>query len=342
MIEIDAAHGGQILRSSVGLSALTQQPCKIHNIRLEKRNPGLRTQHIQAINAVSQLCGGKANNCDIGSKFIEFYPADILSKNIQVNINTAGAVSLVLQALMIPISQITKLITVKFSGGATYGKWAPSMHYLCHVLAPQLKKIGYVFEMDLQQHGFYPKGGSNVSVTFSPIKKINPINLVDVGDIVSINGVSIASESLRRKKVAQRQAKAAEKVIKEKLGFKPEIKTEYVNSICPGSGITLWAITSRTVFGADSVGELKKSSEQVGSEAANDFVEVFEKKATVDMFLADQLLVYMAMSDQSSEVISPRLTKHIQTNIEVIKQFINTDFYIENGTVRIRCTGKQS
>jgi len=60
------------------------------------------------------------------------------------------------------------------------------------------------------------------------------------------------------------------------------------------------------------------------------------------MFLADQLLVYMAMSDQSSEVISPRLTKHIQTNIEVIKQFINTDFYIENGTVRIRCTRKQS
>jgi len=85
---------------------------------------------------------------------------------------------------------------------------------LCHVLAPQLKKIGYVFEMDLQQHGFYPKGGSNVSVTFSPIKKINPINLVDVGDVVSINGVSIASESLRRKKVAQRQAQAAEKIIK--------------------------------------------------------------------------------------------------------------------------------
>ena len=342
MIEIDGAHGGQILRSAVGLSALTHQPFKIHDIRLEKRNPGLRTQHIQAINAVSQLCNGKPKNCEIGSKFIEFFPSEVESRNIKINIDTAGAVSLVLQALMIPISRITKPITVEFCGGATYGKWAPSMHYLTYVLAQQLKKIGYNFDIDLKKHGFFPKGGSNLSVTFSPIEKYNPINLVDIGDIKAIEGVSVASESLKRKNVAQRQAQAAEKIIKEKLGFKPEIKIDYVNSICPGSGITLWAITSSTVFGADSVGELKKYSEQVGGEAANDLVDVIEKKATVDRFLADQMLVYMAMSDKNSEMISPRLTKHIQTNIEVIKQFINTDFYIENDSTRIRCTGKQS
>lgn len=44
MIEIDGSFGeggGQILRTSVALSAVTLRPVRIYNIRAKRKNPGL-------------------------------------------------------------------------------------------------------------------------------------------------------------------------------------------------------------------------------------------------------------------------------------------------------------
>ena len=60
MIEIDGScgeGGGQILRSSLSLSALTGREMRVTNIRAKRRKPGLMRQHLTCVKAVAEISG---------------------------------------------------------------------------------------------------------------------------------------------------------------------------------------------------------------------------------------------------------------------------------------------
>ena len=53
---IDGSHGeggGQILRSTLSLSAITGRPVRIENIRANRKKPGLAAQHLTSVRAAS-------------------------------------------------------------------------------------------------------------------------------------------------------------------------------------------------------------------------------------------------------------------------------------------------
>jgi RNA 3'-phosphate cyclase len=105
LIEINGAHGeggGQILRTSVSLSALTLQPIKIINIRAGRSNPGLRRQHIAGIELVGKLVDAKIKGLELNSSQIEFTPKTRIGGQFSYDIGTAGSISLVLQAVLPP------------------------------------------------------------------------------------------------------------------------------------------------------------------------------------------------------------------------------------------------
>src|SRR3989338_11655229 len=98
MIEIDGSiGGGQILRSSLSLSALTKKPFKIINIRGKRENPGLKNQHLTAVNSMAKICNAKVKGNELNSKELEFIPNEVLPGNYDFDIGTAGSTTLVLQ-----------------------------------------------------------------------------------------------------------------------------------------------------------------------------------------------------------------------------------------------------
>lgn len=333
IIEIDGSYqegGGQILRTATALSSITGKPVKIFNIRAKRCNPGLQIQHLESVNALAQLCNAKTKGAELHSTELEFYPEKISANKINISISTAGSVALTLQGLMFAAMHAPAAVEIDINGGATAGKWAAPVNYLKYVLLPLLAKCGYKAEIEIKKHGYYPKGGAEVFVKIFP-SELKPLQLIERGKLLSIKGISHASSSLKNKKVAERMKESAEKIIFGKLKIKPEIEVKYVDAVCPGCGIELFANYENTVLGADGLGEIKKSAEQVGREAAEKLVEYCNADACLDRHMADQILPYIALAAERgpSSASVAEITKHCLTNIWVIEKFLPVKFSVE-------------
>jgi len=317
MIVIDGSYGeggGQILRTSVALSALTNTPIKIINIRKKRQNPGLQAQHISAIKAVGMLCNAKINGLYINSTEIEFYPEKIYDKKFKIDIGTAGSIPLVLQALM--IASINNNVEIEITGG-TDVKFAPSIDYVKFVTIPILKMIGMNADIEVLKRGYYPKGGGMVKAV---IKKSNirGVNFVEKGKICKIYGISHSSSILKGKNVAERQKNAAEKFLKENLNFDVKIEEEYGNALCAGSGITLIGKTEKSIIGVCSLGEPGKKAEDVGIECAKKLMEEIKSDNGLDSHMGDQIIPYIAIGKGKAKI---KITNHAETNIHTVNLF---------------------
>jgi RNA 3'-terminal phosphate cyclase (ATP) len=225
MIEIDGSYGeggGAVVRISAALSALTSKPIHIKNIRANRKNPGLMPQHLNALKAVAQLSSAKCDKLKIGSDEVFFKPEFLEGGNFEIDIKTAGSITLVLQAFMIPAIFTKKQVNITIKGG-TDVRWSPPIDYLQNVMLHILKSIGYDAKTDLIRRGHYPRGGGIVKVTINPVKKLKPFNFLDL-EIDKIKGISHAVKLPEH--VAIRQAESAEKVLKAN-GFDAEIEIEH-------------------------------------------------------------------------------------------------------------------
>jgi len=333
MIEIDGSFGeagGQILRSALGFSAVTGKEFRMFNIRANRCNPGLQEQHLQGVKAMARLCDAEVVGDEINSSEITFKPNKIKSGNLNIKIRTAGSVGLLLQSLLIPA--IKTDITINIDGGATFGKWALPVEHLKNVLLKHLETMGYSIQIDIEKEGFFPKGGAKVRV-HSGKGELKPITILEKGNIISIEGVSIASKSLEKKEVANRQAQVAKKIIFDKFKLDCKIKTEYVDAICPGSGIQLWIKTDNTVIGSNALGERGVSSETVGEKAAKMLIQEYEN-GCVDQHTADQLLPYMALAN-GGKIKSSKITNHVKTNAKLIEKFMDVKFKFEDNIISL-------
>ncbi|RKX55385.1 MAG: RNA 3'-phosphate cyclase, partial [Thermodesulfobacteriota bacterium] len=195
--------GGAIVRLSAALSALTGKPVKITNIRAKRCSPGLREQHKRGILAVAELCNAETKNVEVGSTEIEFIPGKIKKNAVHVNIGTAGSVGLVLQALLLPCFKADKEVRIEIKGGGTLGLWSPNVLYTKHVLFPMIEKLGFKAEMDVKRHGFFPRGGAEVSVKTHPAKE-KELNIEKRGELLKVKGISLSSAGLKKREVAER------------------------------------------------------------------------------------------------------------------------------------------
>ncbi len=336
MIEIDGSYGeagGQIIRTAIGLSAVTGKPVKIFNIRKGRPNPGLQAQHLTGIKAVSEICSGKLKDAELKSTEIEFVPGKIKSGAYKFDVGTAGAVTLVLQSLMIPAIHAEKEISFEIAGGSHVG-WSPSTAFFRHIFSWWLRKMGIKIESETVKYGYYPAGGGKISVKIYP-GKLNPLNILERGKLIETEGWSNASLQLKNPRVAERQLEASEKIIPLRRNAK------YVDSQSIGSSITLASKFENCVLGASALGERNKKAEDVGKEAAVLLKRQIDSAATLDEWMSDQILPFIALAKGKSEFIAPELTKHAETNMWVIKKFLDVEFKIdclERG-VKISCSG---
>jgi RNA 3'-phosphate cyclase len=324
LIEIDGSYGeggGQILRTALALSAILQKPFTIHHIRSKRKNPGLQAQHLEAAEALARITEAQTEGFKFGSQKITFIPQKILPGDYQFEVRTAGSVSLLLQAVFLPLCLANEKSNLTLVGG-THVPWSPPFHCLSEVLLPTLKSMGVSAEATIEKWGFYPKGGGKIQLKINPVHEFKPIYLFDRGALKKIRGISAISNL--PKHVADRQREQALKRIQKELKIDAEITILYdVPSNGLGSFLFLLAEYEKTLAGFSSLGARGKPAEKVADEAVDFLKNYFSSEGCIDPHLADQLVPFMALAKGNSSFTTTRITEHLLTNLWVIQHFLD-------------------
>lgn len=346
MIEIDGAFGsggGQILRTATALSAITKKSCRIFNIRKNRPKPGLAVQHLLGVQALAEFCQGKLEGDYLGSQDLKFWPGEIEPKVLDIKIETAASITLVLQSLILVGLFSSSPLKINLEGGATDTFFSPTIDHFQSVFLKILEKIGAKVEINILKRGYYPEGGAKVKVNIfssrlAPHRNevsgagLKSFEFIERGSLKNILAISSVSETLRGKKVAERQI-AGVKEILGRLKLPIEEKIEYYDTNCPGSQVCLVAEFDKAIIGADNLGKLGKRAEDVGKEAALELLKEEKSGVCLDKHVADQILPYMALAKGKSSVIVSEVTEHCRTNIWVIERFLDGKFEIKGNLI---------
>lgn len=305
----------------MSLSAVTGENVRITNIRKNRPKPGLKPQHVKAIETAALLCGANVVGLSIGSTEITFSPLELRGGKYNIDIGTAGSISLLLQCVMPVAACAPDDIELTITGGTDVA-WSPPIDYLKHITARALSKMGYECEIELLARGYYPKGGGRVRAHLKPAE-LKGFDFTSENGNGMVCGISHCSNLPQH--VAERQADSAAALV-ERSGYECEINTECVACRSTGSGISLW----RGLLGASALGKRGLPAEKVGKNAAKEMIEELRFGACVDIHLADQLIPYMGLCKSGFGAYTVReLSQHTLTNIWVTEQFLDVKFEIQ-------------
>lgn len=349
MIEIDGSYGeggGQVLRTALSLSALTGRGVQIRNVRANRSTPGLAPQHLTAVRALAGICDAKVAGDTLRSTEITFEPEsrpNAGSYTFDVaqaaEGGSAGSVTLLAQALLIPLVFADAPSTLTLKGG-THVLWSPSFEYLDRVYLPALVQSGMHVAASLSAWGFYPVGQGVVELDITPTDRLRAINVTERGVLERVSGVAVASNLPSH--IPQRMTDRARSML-EHLDARFAVRPKRVTGAGPGAGIFLTAEYEHARAGFAGHGKKGKPSETVAEEACEAVLAHHQSGAPVDIHLADQLLVPLALAAGRSEFRTSRVTEHLRTNANVILYFIDAEITMEEaGTIVVHGTGYTS
>jgi RNA 3'-terminal phosphate cyclase (ATP) len=326
MLELDgAAGGGQQLRTALSLSLVTGEGFRMTDVRANRPDPGLKHQHRGGVRLAAAVGDAEVVGDELGATEVEFVPQTVASDPVEVDLQTAGSVTLLFDTVLPLAVALDESLSVTAHGGTDVA-WSPTADYLRHAKLPLLAAHGLDADLSVARRGFYPTGGGTATLTVHPGDP-GPLDLTDRGPVESVSVYSVASETLADPEVAERQADAAVDALAEALPEVPvrEETVEYDETDCPGSAIAVVADCTSGRAGFDALGEKGVPAEEVAERAVEPLLDWLDERTTdgpappVDTHLADQLLVPLALAGGAVRV--PRVTEHVRTNCETLRAF---------------------
>ncbi len=319
VIVIDGSRGeggGQVLRTSLTLSAATGQPVRIEKIRAGREKPGLKRQHLTCVRAVAEICGAKVSDVEVGASELEFTPGMIKGGDYRFDIGTAGSVTLVAQTILPILLKADTPSTVTITGG-THVPFAPIWEFFAETYLPELRRMGARVEAELDACGFYPAAGGAVRLRVWPLAvdavpheyKLTNLGTFRKGKVVGV--VSALHDSIAESEVEIVGNKLSE------LGLEHEVRR--VKSFGPGNYCYAQLDYERGSVVFSSIGTYSKSRKSVANEIVTAVREFVKSGKACEKHLADQLLVPMEMFT-GGELDVQKETKHYTTNRDVIAQ----------------------
>ena len=342
VVAIDGAFGeggGQIIRTSVSLAAITGRAVEIVNIRARRSKPGLQAQHLTSVLAAGALCDAALHGATLGSQYLRFepnalVPADTFAFDVAQARGgaSAGATGLVAQTLLVPLTFLPALARESGNGvrvtveGGTHVPMSPAADYIEQVYLPLLSRMGASIEMQNVKAGFFPRGGGEIALQLKGGGLHTLLDVTDRGRLQRLN--CIVTTSQLPPTVAQRGADVLRKDLKG-YGVPVVVQSRDLESNGAGAAVLIVAECENGRGGWTSLGERGKPMEKVASDAIRHFQNWHATGAGADEHLADQLALPCALVNGESRWTTPLVTEHLRTVLWVAQQFLPIEYAIE-------------
>jgi RNA 3'-terminal phosphate cyclase (ATP) len=331
---IDGARGeggGQIVRTSCALSIITGTPVRVIHVRAGRAKPGLAKQHATAVLAAARVGGGQARGATVRSQEIELWPGQLTPGRHHFPIGTAGATTLVLQTIVLPLALAGSPSEIHLEGG-THNVKAPPFEFLEQAYLPLLERIAgaRVAELSLERAGFYPAGGGSLRARIDPVTAFGELQLLERGALRSARATATVWNLPRH--IAERELG----IVEAELGWKGASLQAVArdDSFGPGNSLSLSIGSEHVTEIVTGMGERGVPAERVAKTAVKEAAEYLAAEVPVGEHLADQLLLPMALG-RGGVFRSVRPTLHTTTHAEVIRAFLDVAITIEQESERV-------
>ena len=322
-LTLDGAHGeggGQIVRTALTLAVALRRALTLTSIRARRPKPGLRPQHLTVVRALAAIGDAEVTGDALGSTALSFAPHALRAGGYRFDVGaergSAGAVSLLCQALILPLALARAPSRLALIGG-THVPWSPPVHYLTEVFFPALRAIGIEATVDLRRWGWYPAGGGEIHVTVTPACTLAGFVAEAPAVRPAIAGISAVSRLPRS--IAERQRRRVEERLST-AGLACEIALEEdATALGPG---TLVFLSLRGRAGFSALGRRGLPAERVADQAVDELLDYLASGAAVDAHLADQLVAFLALASSPSSFTCPTLSRHLRTVAWTVQQFL--------------------
>jgi RNA 3'-terminal phosphate cyclase (ATP) len=320
-LTLDGSHGeggGQILRTALSLAVASNRAVTITNVRAGRPRPGLQPQHLTAVRALAAVSDAEVEGAELGSTTLHFVSRCIRGGTYRFEVGTAGAVSLIFQALLLPLALAEAPSRLTVVGG-THVTWSPPFHYLAETFLPAVAEIGIRAEVALRRWGWYPRGGGEMDAAIVPTPRSTLRGFVAEArdEIGPIRGLSAVSHLHRS--IAERQLRRAV----ERLAAAGVATEMAIEDDAPAFGAgTLVFLAIRGRAGFSALGRRGLPAEEVADGAVEPLLAYLASGAAVDEHLADQLVPFCALANVDSTFTCPTISLHLATVAWVVEQFL--------------------
>lgn len=155
---------------------------------------------------------------------------------------------------------------------------------------------------------------------------VRAIDWTGRGELKRVWGVAAVSNLPAH--IPQRMADRARRLL-EREGIHASIETQRESGPGIGAGIFLFAEYEKARAGFSALGEKGKPSEKVAEEACHDLLAHHASGYALDMHLADQVVLPLALSGRPATFTTCRITPHLLTVLHVVGHFLDLGSRVE-------------
>lgn len=252
-------------------------------------------QHLTAVRAAAAVSGAEIDGASLGSTWLSFQPGFVKGGDCRFSIGTAGSCTLVLQTILPALLRAKQDSHIVLNGG-THNAMSPPFHFLQRAFLSLLMRMDAKVEFRLNRFGFYPAGGGEITMHVKAGSTLLPLHLESRGKQVNAYAESFYAGLPAH--IAERELA----LVKQHMMWHDDqlFMCELDRNQGPGNALLITLSYEQLTEVFAGFGEKGVPAETVANRAVNAARNYLASDATVDHYLADQLLLPLALAGVGS------------------------------------------